>query len=156
MGKRGRKKRAVSNPKAGEVEVGKEAVDRIIRKPTFEYFDKPQVGGEFFLFHEKGDQLVGVVIGRAISNVRRNSSYPIRLDDGRVVEVFANKTLHKQLKDCLHQRVRIVYIGREQLAWGHAKKIFRVYKQPHGSDSMTLDELRQKYEQAKDRSRKYG
>jgi len=143
----GRKKLKVSNPKAGEVEVAKSTVDRIVAKPTFEYFDKPSVGVEFFLFKDKGDSIEGTVISRAISNVRRNSSYAIRLDSGKIVEVFANKTLHRQLKDCLFQRVRIVYIGREHTTWGHAKKIYRVYKQSHGQASMSLKELREKYEQ---------
>jgi hypothetical protein len=143
----GRKKLRVSNPKAGEVEVGKATVDRIVGKPTFEYFDKPTVGVEFFLFTDKGDSIEGVVISRSIANVRRNSSYAIQLDNGKIVEVFANKTLHRQLKECLFQRVRIVYIGREQTTWGHAKKIYRVYKQPHGSRAATsLQKLREKYD----------
>jgi len=143
MAKLGRPKLQVSNPKTGEVEVGKATVDRIVAKPTFEYFDKPQVGVEYFIFRSKGDELEGVLISRGIANVRRNSSYAIRLDSGKIVEVFANKTLHRQLKDCLFQRVRIKYIGRENTTWGHAKKIYRVYKVPHGG--MTLSELRQKY-----------
>ena len=143
MAKRGRPKLRSSNPKPGEIEVGKATVDRIVAKPTFEYFDKPQVGVEFFIFKDKGDAIEGVLISRAIANVRRNSSYAIRLDDGKVVEVFANKTLHRQLKECLFQRVRITYIGREHTTWGHAKKIYRVYKIPHGG--MTLSELRLKY-----------
>ena len=86
----GRKKLRESNPKAGEVEVGKAAVDRITARPTFEYFDRPTIGTEFFLFKEKGDSISGHVISRAIPNVRRNSSYAIRLDSGKIVEVFAN------------------------------------------------------------------
>ena len=143
MAKRGRPKLRASNPKPGFVEVGKEMIDRIIAKPTFEYFDKPQVGVEYFIFKHKGDSIEGVVVSRAIANVRRNSSYALRLDGGKIVEVFANKTLHRQLKDCLFQRVQIVYIGREHTTWGHAKKIYRVYKVPHGG--MTVLELRQKY-----------
>ena len=127
--RRGRPKLCHSNPRTNEIEVGQSMVDRIVAKPTFEYFDKPTVGVEFFIFKDKGDSIEGVVISRAIANVRRNSSYAIKLDDGKVVEVFANKTLHRQLKECLFQRVRIVYIGRESSAWGHAKKIYRVYKQ---------------------------
>lgn len=141
----GRKKISESNPKKGEREVGKATVDRIVAKPTFEYHDKPQVGAEFFIFREKGEAIEGVIIGRAIANVRRNSSYPIQLDDGRVVEVFANKTLHRQLKECLFQRIRIVYIGREHTSWGHAKKIYRVYKIPHGG--ISLNDLKAKYGQ---------
>jgi len=142
----GRKKLKESNPKAGEVEVGKAAVDRIVAKPTFEYFDQPQVGAEFYIFREKGESIEGILISRAISNVRRNSSYAIQLDSGKVVEVFANKTMHRQLKECLFQRIRIVYIGREHTHWGHAKKIYRVYQISHAQAGMTLKELRAKYD----------
>lgn len=145
----GRKKLAESNPRKGESEVGKGTVDRIVKKPTFEYFDKPQVAARFYIFKHKGDELCGQVVSRGISNVRRNSSYAIKLDDGEVVEVFANKTLHKQLKDCFLQRVRIVYVGREHTSWGHAKKIYRVYKEKHGQPAGTLKELHEKYGEKK-------
>lgn len=143
----GRKKLTESNPREGWAEVAKSTVDRIVQKPTFEYFDKPTVGVEFFIFKDKGDSITGLIISRSIANVRRNSSYAIKLDSGKVVEVFANKTLHKQLKECLFQRVQIVYIGREQTSWGHAKKIYRVYKQKHGQSSVSLKDLSKKYEQ---------
>jgi len=149
-----RKKLRESNPKANEVEIARPTIDRIIAKPTFEYFDKPQVGVRFFVFKDKGDTLSGTVIGHAIANVRRNSSYPIRLDDSdEVVEVFANRTLHKQLKECVFQHVRIVYIGREQTSWGHAKKIYRVYRSKEGRE-MSLDQLRKKYNKAKKKNKK--
>ena len=142
----GRKRLTASNPKQGEVEVGKSMVDRIVRKPTFNYFDRPSVGVEYFIFKHDGDSIEGVVISRSIANVRRNSSYAIRLDDGRVVEIFANKTLHAQLKECLFQRVRIVRIGLDHTSWGHAKKVYRVYRLPHGGGA-SLDQLRAKYGQ---------
>ncbi len=125
----GRKKTRESNPRATEVEIGKAAIDRIVKKPTYEYFDNPQVGVRFHIFKQKGEELAGKLISRAISNMRRNSSYAMQLDDGTVVEVFANKTLHKQLTDCFMQRIRIVYIGQEHTNFGHAKKICRVYKE---------------------------
>ena len=125
----GRKRIRDSNPRDTEVEIGKAAVDRIVTKPTFEYFDSPQVGARFHIFKQKGEELAGKIISHSITNVRRNSSYAMELDDGTVVEVFANKTLHKQLTDCFMQRVRIVYVGQEHTNWGHAKKIYRVYKE---------------------------
>ncbi len=118
-----------SNPRKGEVEIGKAAVDRIVDKRTFEYFDHPQRGIRFHIFKDKGEELVGRLVSHAISNVRRNSSYAIELASGEIIEVFANKTLHKQLTGCFMQIVRIVYVGREQTNWGHAKKIYRVYKE---------------------------
>ena len=128
----GRKKIKESNPKKDEVELDKAAIDRVAAKPTFEYFDRPQVGDVFFLFKERGEELSGQVVSHAITNVRRNSSYAIKTESGRVVEVFANRLLHKQLRYCFLQQVRIVYIGREHNNWGHARKIFRVYKQYEG------------------------
>lgn len=121
-----------SATKKDEVEVGKDAVDRIVNKRTFEYFDRPTRGCRFHIFKQKGDELVGQLVSRAISNVRRNSSYAIAIEGGEIVEVFANRTLHKQLEDCYWQRIRIVYIGREQNNFGHAKKVYRVYKEKHG------------------------
>lgn len=48
---------------------------------------------------------------------------------GEIVEVFANRTMHKQLSECFGGLIRIVYVGREQNNYGHAKKVYRVYKQ---------------------------
>jgi len=125
----GRKKLSESNPRKNEREIGKSTIDRIVRKPTFNFYDRPQVGARFFIFKNRGDQLEGQIIGRSIVNVRRSSSWPIRLDTGEIVEVFGNKTLHNQLKDAgIYSRVRIVYVGIEQTQFGHPKKIFRVYQ----------------------------
>ncbi|KKN30916.1 hypothetical protein LCGC14_0829070 [marine sediment metagenome] len=116
-----------SRPKKGETEIGKAAVDRIVEKRTFEYFDHPTRGIRFHIFKNKGEELVGRLVSHAISNLRRNSSYAIEIEGGEIVEVFANRTLHKQLTDCFMQKIRIVYLGREQNNFGHAKKIYRVY-----------------------------
>ena len=125
-------KRYASAPKKTEVEVGKPTVDRIVNKRTFEYYDRPQRGSRFHIFKDKGEELAGRLVSHAITNVRRNSSYAIELESGEIVEVFANRTLHKQLTDCFMQIVRIVYVGREQNNFGHAKKIYRVYKEKPG------------------------
>ncbi len=133
-------KRYGSAPHKGEVEVGKAAVDRIVDKRTFEYFDHPQRGIRFHIFKDKGEELTGRLVSHAISNVRRNSSYAIELASGEIVEVFANKTLHKQLTNCFRQIIRIVYVGREQNNWGHAKKVYRVYqvdRKPAGKPATT-------------------
>lgn len=125
----GRKKLSTSNPRKNEKEIGKATIDRIVAKPVFEYFDQPQVGVRFHLFRERGEELVGRLVGHSIQNIRRNSSWPIKLESGEVVEVFANKTLSKQLHQCsIFTKIRIVYIGREHGNFGHAKKIYRVYK----------------------------
>lgn len=124
-----------SAPRKTELEVGKSAVDRIVNQRTFEYFDRPTRGIRFHIFKNKGDELVGKLVSHAITNVRRNSSYAIQIEDGDdtlIVEVFANRTLHKQLEDCFWQMIRIVYIGRDQNNYGHAKKVYRVYKEKPG------------------------
>lgn len=121
-----------SAAKKNEVEVGKAAVDRIVDKRTFEYFDRPTRGIRFHIFKYKGDELVGKLVSHAITNIRRNSSYAIEIEGGEIVEVFANRTMHKQLTDCFMQHIRIVYIGREQNNFGHAKKVYRVYKEKPG------------------------
>jgi len=121
--------RYASKPKKGEVEIGKAAVDRIVNKRTFEYFDRPQRGVRFHIFREKGEELTGRLVSHAISNLRRNSSYAMDIGGGEIVEVFANRTMHKQLSECFGGLIRIVYVGREQNNYGHAKKVYRVYKQ---------------------------
>jgi len=121
--------RYASKPKKGEIEIGKAAVDRIVNRRTFEYFDHPQRGVRFHIFKDKGEELVGRLVSHAITNVRRNSSYALEIAGGEIVEVFANRTMHKQLTDCFGQMIRIVYLGREQNNFGHAKKVYRVYKE---------------------------
>jgi len=122
-------KRYGSKAKKTETEVGKAAVDRIVDKRAFEYFDHPTRGIRFHIFKHKGEELIGRLVSHAITNVRRNSSYAIEIDSGEIVEVFANRTMHKQLAECFMQIVRIVYIGREHTNFGHAKKVYRVYKE---------------------------
>lgn len=117
-------------PRSNETEIGKDSVDRITRKPTFDYYSRPTVGTRFFIFKYVGDEIAGKIIGHAISNVRRNSSYPIRLSDGEVVEIFANRHLHKLIKahSLVFARVRIVLVGRDHNSWGHAAKVYRVFR----------------------------
>jgi len=120
--------RYASKPKKGEVEVGKGTVDRIVNKRTFEYFDRPQRGVRFHIFKDKGEELIGRLVSHAITNVRRNSSYAMDIGGGEIVEVFANRTMHEQLSECFGLLIRIVYVGREQNNYGHAKKVYRVYQ----------------------------
>ena len=129
-----------SSPKKGEIEVGKDRIDKTIRKRTFEYYNKPTVGDEFFIFKQIGDEISGQIVGHAIANIRRNSSYPLRLSSGKVVEIFANKQMHGLIRDfeLIRDHVRIVYIGRNHNSWGHATKIYRVYKIKDGSESGPL------------------
>ncbi len=132
-----------SRPEKNEVETSKPLIDRIVRNRTFEPFDKPQVGSEFFIFKRKGDSLEGVICGHAIQNIRRSNSYPIKLDDGRVVEIFAGRLLHRIIikHELLFSRVRIVYIGRQATGFGgHWRKIYRVYKIKEGRTTQKFEE----------------
>jgi len=129
-----------SKPKKDEVEVGKDQADRITAENTFEYYNKPTKGEEFIIFREIGQEISGQIIGHAITNIRRNSSYPLKLASGRVVEFFANKQLHGIIRDfeLIRAHVRIVYIGRNHNSWGHATKVYRVYKIKDGLESGPL------------------
>ena len=126
-----------SSPRKNETEPSKALIDRITRSRTFEPFDKPTTGTEFFIFRCKGDFLEGKICGHAIQNIRRSSSFPIKLDDGRVVEIFAGRLLHRIImkNELVFSRVRIVYIGRQHTNFaGHQRKIYRVYKITGGVD----------------------
>jgi len=146
-----------STPRKGETEVGKDRIDRTIQKPTFEYYNKPSIGVEFFIFRKIGDEITGQIIGHAITNVRRNSSYPLKLESGKVIEFFANKQLHGIIRDfeLIFSKVRIVYIGRNHQAWGgHSAKVYRVYKIKNGSESGPLVQHLKSFK--KKRSKKNG
>lgn len=134
------KSRMALIPRDGEVEVGKYRADQIVGKNTFEYYDKPTRGEEFIIFRDIGQEISGQIIGHAITNVRRNSSYPLRLESGKVIEFFANKQLHGIIRDfeLIRAHVRIVYIGRNHNSWGHATKVYRVFKIKDGSESGPL------------------
>lgn len=126
--KRTPKKPWDSDPRPGEREVGKNRIDRITKEPTFEPDAKPIRGTRYHRWRKTGESIVGEIVGDAIANVRRQSSWPILLDSGEVVEVFGNKTLHSQLRPCIGEKVRIVWIGKKTTSWGHWKRIYRVYK----------------------------
>lgn len=119
-------------------------VDRIVRGKGF---DVPHVLGpgveparKFFVFRWPGDQIEGM-LGPSIVNIRRNSSYPIKLTSkitdsdyykiGDVVEFFGNKMLHEVIRDndLVGACVRIIYIGQQFLpGYNKWRKVYRVYK----------------------------
>jgi len=131
-------KKYESKPQKGETEVGKKTVDKIVDDPAFQFFEQPTVGVRFHIFRKPHEQVIGTIIGDAIYNIRRNRSYPIRLEDncqgvcecqaGDTIEVFATKHLSKLLRQCVGYKVRIVYVGRRHVYRGYYEKIFRVYK----------------------------
>lgn len=111
------------------VEQSKETVDQITQTRTFEPFSKPMIGGNIFIFRKISDSIAGI-LGPGIANIRRSKSYPIKTDDGEVLEIFGNKLLHRIIKkhDLIGAFVKIEYIGRQETGWGHARKIYRVYR----------------------------
>jgi hypothetical protein len=144
----GRKNAQNSNNSPELEQVATRTIDSIERSRTFEPWDKPQIGIRFFIFKQKGDFIQGI-LGRPITNFQRNTSYPIEQENGEVVEIFANRLLHRifQKHELTGTCVRVVYIGRQYVFYGgHARKIYRVYKvkgtitqrQELVSDSKTL------------------
>jgi len=112
-----------------EQEINKPLIDRLTNRRTFEPFDKPQVGCRFIRFRQRGQEIDGY-LGFPIPNFRMNTSYPMKLDSGEIVEIVGSKLLHKQIKGgkLCGQRVRIVYEGRDFTHAGHHRKIYRVFK----------------------------
>lgn len=112
-------------------EVDKRKTDQIVKSPQFEPATKQgdYWKRHFFIFRWKGDQIEGILRG-PITNLRRNTSYPIELDDGRTLEVFGNKLLHTIIKqnELIGSRVRIVYIGRQTIPHCRPRKIYRIFK----------------------------
>lgn len=124
-----RTKTSYRTKKPAETEIGKSKVDRIVESRQFEPEYREEPKREFRLFRWKGDQIEGI-LGAPITNFRRNTSYPITLDDGRTVEIFGNKLLHELIRkhELIGSKVRIVYIGRQQIPRCRPRKIYRVFK----------------------------
>lgn len=119
-----------SEPRPGEKEAAKNYIDRIVGTRTFEPFERGQDGAEIFRFKHRGDELVGT-LGPPRANLQNSTSYPIKLDDGRTVEFFGSRLLHKIIRDgeLIGAKVRIVFIGWQHTGYqSHKRKIYRVYK----------------------------
>lgn len=95
---------------------------------------------KFYIFHRIGESVEGI-LGHPITNIRRNTSYPLELTEevpgssyykkGDIVEIFGNKLLHSVIRDndLINARVRIEYIGLQTIpGYGRQRKVFRVYK----------------------------
>lgn len=120
-------------------EVAKSKIDKIASSGAFlseEALNESTIR-KFFIFRWRGDCIEGI-LGHPITNLRRNTSYPIELDDGDVIEIFGNKLLHDIIRDneLIGSRVKIVYIGKQTGPWGRPRKIYRAYKvKPTVTDS---------------------
>jgi hypothetical protein len=124
-----RRKNIEKSKKTSETEIMGAAIDRIEQLRTFEPFDRPTIGCRFHRFRNRGETLEGM-LGFPIVNYRQGTSYPLQLDNGEIVEIVANKLLHKQINkgELCGQRVKIVYIGRDFTHAGRCRKIYRVFK----------------------------
>lgn len=115
--------------KSGQTEIMRPMIDRITKRRTFEPFDRPTVGCRFHRFKQRGESIEGM-LGFPIVNFRQGTSYPLQLDDGKIIEVVANKLLHRQINKgrLCGQRVKIQYEGKEFIGFGLHRKVYRVFK----------------------------
>lgn len=120
---------AVKTIKRQEVEIGKRTVDKIVKRRTFEPWDKPVCGCRFYRFRKRGESLEGV-LGFPVQNFRQGTSYPLTLDSGETVEVVGNKLLHLLIRkgELCGRRVRIEYQGAEVTTPGRWRKIYRIFE----------------------------
>ena len=116
-----------SQPK--KTEVLKDTIDKIVRQRTFEPYNRPTVGCRFLRLTKPGDTVIGW-LGFPIANFQQSTSYPVQLEDGTIVEIIGNRLLHKQIKqgELCGQKIELEYQGREYTAYGHYRKIYRIYK----------------------------
>jgi hypothetical protein len=126
-----RRKSQKNSEKSGETEIMQTTIDRITARRTFEPFDRPTIGCRFHRFKKRGESIEGM-LGWPVPNFRQGTSYPLETDDGEIIEIVANKLLHKQINkgELCGQRVRIQYEGREFVGFGLHRKIYRVFKVP--------------------------
>lgn len=83
-------------------------------------------------FHAVGESLTGI-LGEPDQEMWRGSTYPLLLDDGRVVRLPGNRMLHKLIDaaDCIGQRVTITYKGKLYYRYGgHYQKVFSLEPAP--------------------------
>ena len=118
-------------PTVAEVwtEIGKESIDQITQRRTYEPWEKPTVGCRFYRFKKRGDTIEGK-LSKGIKNFRQPTSYPLKLDSGEIVEIVGNRILHALIQrgELVGQRVRITFIGSEATFAGHYRKVYRVFK----------------------------
>ena len=110
-------------------EIGKEKIDKLTNRRTFEPWEKPSCSCRFYRFRIRGDTIEGK-LGKGIPNFRQGTSYPLTLDNGETVEIVGNRILHSLIRqgELVGQRVRITFVGSEAYRAGHYRKIYRVFK----------------------------
>ena len=115
--------------KTSETEIGKKQIDKITKSRRFEPERREPPANKYFIFRWQGDDITGI-LGAPITNFRRNTSYPITKENGETVEIFGNKILHEIIRqnELIGSKVRIIYIGRQQIPHCRPRKIYRIYK----------------------------
>lgn len=84
-------------------------------------------------FYDRGDTVVGI-LGEPGTEMYFGQSYPLALDDGRVIRLPGNAMLHKLIKktDAIGKHVRITYEGKKYYRYGqsHYMKTYSIEEVP--------------------------
>lgn len=81
-----------------------------------------------YYFHRRGESLTGT-LGEPDQEMWRGSTYPLLLDDGRVIRLPGNRMLHKAIQagDYVGQKVTITYDGKLYYRYGgHYQKTYTI------------------------------
>jgi len=148
----GRKTEKSQPPKK---EVLKGTIDKILRRRTFEPYNRPTVGCRFLRLTKPGDTVIGW-LGFPIRNFQQSTSYPIQLENGEIIEICGNRLLHKQIREgeLCGQKIELVYQGRDYTHYGHYRKIYRIYKV--GEETMSKAAWNKIIKDWEERKRKNG
>jgi hypothetical protein len=100
------------------------------RSPRYEYNRGFSVIDQLPIryFHKRGDSVVGV-LGEPGQELWFGSTYPLKLDDGRVIRLPSNRLLHKRIQeaDAIGVRVKITYDGKLYYRYGgHYQKAYTI------------------------------
>ena len=133
----------LAKPGKNEKPIGDEDLKKVTSSDAFYTTPRTPDHRNFFYFHDYGDYLKGFLLSkRSNVHINRSSSYLIRVTDmrrdgkdeavqeGQVEEFFGNRHVQKAIdkNELIGSLVRIVYVGRQKTGWGHAAKIYRVFK----------------------------
>ncbi len=81
-----------------------------------------------YYFHTQGDSVTGI-LGEPQQEPFMASTYPLRLESGRVIRIVAHRLLRKIVTTGKYvgRNVTITYLGKKQTRWGgHYEKLYEV------------------------------
>jgi hypothetical protein len=90
-------------------------------------------------FRTPGESLTGF-LGPPAQEIWKGSTYPLVLDDGRVIRLPGNRRLKLAIEkaDCLYQRITITYVGKLFTRFGgHYEKVYRIDAAPFSGEKTT-------------------